>query len=177
MAQHIRTIYEELWKKIEAGNDKYKGVDWVHLMQLLKVGELLWVHMKGNISWNLQQADWKEDWAIQGCLENQWQYLQDHATESVKALDVFNMSYTVQRRCFLLMQYNEEVANSRPSSLQLGENDIDQEEAQIQDLSKDVLEQFGDKNCGLLGWVNLWLKLDPKQSQIWLNLWYWGLFW
>lgn len=55
----------------------------------------------------------------------------------------------------LLMQYNEEVANSRPSSLQLGENDIDQEEAQIQDLSKDVLEQFGDKNCGLQGWVNL----------------------
>lgn len=57
-----------------------------------------------------------------------------------------------------------------PLKFQLGENDGKQEEAQIQALIENLLEQFGDKLVAHKGWIKLWLKSGPKESQLYKNL-------
>lgn len=46
MKQYIKTVHEEVWKKIVATDTDYKEVaDWGRWKQLFTVGDLRWVHM------------------------------------------------------------------------------------------------------------------------------------
>ncbi|XXG56093.1 hypothetical protein AAC387_Pa03g3598 [Persea americana] len=77
--------------------------------------------------------------------------------DNVKTSDVFNIEdlTMVIEDASAVEAIDDEDANSRPSYFQLGENNDNQEEAQIQASTKNVYEQVGDNLIAHEGSINL----------------------
>lgn len=129
LAQNIKSIHEDVRKKIEARNVKYKeATDHIRRQQLFTVGDLVWVHM------------WKEWSPIRtynkligrkiGLCQVQ-QMINDNAytielLDHVRTSDVFNVEDLTpfkEEAPVAEVIDSEDDANSRASSSRLQEND------------------------------------------------------